>query len=120
MGTPLAHNLPMRSLDEEIAKHLAEAAASGELKAAPSYGKPLAQPEGWAETPEELRQTFKILKDAGLAPPEIALFHERADLRAAVESAPTQAEREALQRKLSDMEQKIALRLEALRVNRSL
>ena len=110
----------MRSLDDEIAKHLAEAAASGELKAAPSYGKPLAEPEGWAEAPGELRQAFKILKDAGFAPPEIALFHERAELRAAVEAAASQPEREALQRKLSDMEQKIALRLEALQANRRL
>ena len=111
---------PMRSLDDEIAKHLAEAAASGELKAAPSYGKPLAEPEGWAETPEEFRLTFKILKDAGMAPPEIALFHERAELRAAVKAAASRTERQALQRKLSDMEQKIALRLEALQANRRL
>jgi hypothetical protein len=110
----------MRSLDDEIAKHLAEAAASGELKAAPSYGKPLAEAEGWNETPEELRQTFKILKDAGMAPPEIALFHERAELRAAVEAAAALPERQALQRKLSELEQKIALRLEALQANKRL
>lgn len=108
------------TIDEQIAQHLADAAASGELKAAPSYGKPLAAPEGWDETPEEIRQAFKILKDAGHAPPEVALFHERAQLRAQAEAAGTPAEREAFQRKLSELEQKIALRLEALRAKRSL
>jgi hypothetical protein len=107
----------MPTLDEEIARHLAEAAASGELKAAPSYGKPLAAPEGWDEAPEELRQAFKILKDAGFAPPEIEFFHERARLRAAAEAATDTLEKQRLQRALSDIEQKISLRLEALRVN---
>ena len=107
----------MPTLDEEIARHLAEAAASGELKAAPSYGKPLATPEGWDEAPPELRQAFKILKDAGFAPPEIELFHERARLRAEAEAAVGSGEKQRLQRALSDLEQKISLRLEALRVN---
>ena len=107
----------MPTLDEQIAQHLADAAASGELKAAPSYGKPLAAPEGWDDTPEELRQAFKILKDSGFAPPEIALFHERAALRAAIDAAASADERESLQRKLSELEQKIALRLESLRAH---
>ena len=110
----------MKTLDQQIADHLAEAAASGELQAAPSYGKPLAQPEGWDETPEELRQAFKILKDAGFAPPEIALFHERARLRATLESERTPEARATLQRALSELEQKIALRLESLRINAQL
>ncbi|MEJ6022560.1 DnaJ family domain-containing protein [Ramlibacter sp. PS4R-6] len=110
----------MPTLDEQIAQHLAEALKSGELKAAPSFGKPLAEREGWDETPEELRQAFKILKDAGFAPPEIALFHERAQLRAQVDGAATPSERQALQRMLSELEQKIALRLESLRARRSL
>jgi hypothetical protein len=110
----------MPTLDDEIAKHLAAAAASGELKAAPSYGKPMASPEGWDETPEEFRQAFKILKDAGYAPPEVALFHERARLREAADAAQDSGDKQLLMRKLSELEQKIALRLEALRVKGTL
>jgi hypothetical protein len=105
----------MPGLDDEIARHLAAAAAAGELKSAPSYGKPLAPTEGWYDTPEELRQPFKILKDAGFTPPEVALFHERARLRAEIEAAP-EDQRLALQRQLAELEQKIALRLEAMQV----
>jgi hypothetical protein len=107
----------MGTLDDEIARHLAAAASSGELQAAPSYGRPMPEMAGWEETPAELRQSFKILKDAGVAPPEIELFHERARLRAAVEGAQG-AERQQLMRRLSELEQKLALRLEALRSNR--
>jgi len=59
----------------------------------------------------------KILRDAGFAPPEVALFHERAPLREAVEAASAPPEKEALMRQLSELEQKIAPRLESLRAN---
>jgi hypothetical protein len=109
----------MATQDDEIARHLAAAAASGELQAAPSYGKPLVTPEGWAETPDEFRQSFKILKDAGFAPLEVALFHERARLREQIEAMHDESQKVPLLRRLSELEQRIALRLEALRVSGS-
>lgn len=110
----------MRSLDEEIARRLQEAAASGELAGAKGYGKPFAEDSGWDATPPALRMPMKILKDAGAAPPEIALFHERARLKAQVEATADPTERTKLQQKLALLEQNIALRLEALRINGSL
>jgi hypothetical protein len=104
----------MPSLDEQIARHLQEALASGELAKAPSFGKPLAQDVGWDETPEDLRMPFKILKDAGIPPPEIELFHQRAALRAKLRDEPAGDQREALGKRLAELEQVIALRLEAL------
>jgi len=106
----------MRTLDEEIARYLQEAADSGELSRAKGYGKPFAEDPGWEATPEALRMPMKILKDAGVAPPEIALFHERARLKAAIESAAAPDERLKLQRQLSELEQMLAFRLEALRI----
>jgi hypothetical protein len=108
----------MRSLDEEIARYLQEAQAAGELAKAPSFGKPLAQDVGWDETPADLRMPFKILKDAGVPPPELELFHRRAALRAELQAAAPGPDREALQRRLAELEQVIALRLEALRGSR--
>ena len=107
----------MPTWDEEIARMLREAERSGELQQAKSYGKPLAAPEGWDDTPEELRMAFRILKDAGAAPPELALFRERAELRKALESCTGGAERGQLQLRLSQLEQRISLRLESLRGN---
>ncbi len=105
----------MRTLDEEIAKHLQEALAAGELAKASSYGKPMDNADGWDETPADLRMPFKILKDAGVPPPEIELFHRRARLREQLAAAPEGAGREAVRKALSELEQVIALRLEALR-----
>ena len=110
----------MRSLDEEIARRLAEAAASGELNQAESYGKPLPETEGWYETPEALRMPFKILKDAGVVPREVEMFRERAELVQRLRECADPEEQRVLHQKLIDLEQAIALRLEALRINPSL
>ena len=91
----------MPTLDDEIARHLAQAAAAGELQAAPSYGKPMPAMAGWDETPGEFRLAFKMLKDAGYAPPELALFHERAALHAQLVAAADETERAGLQNLLS-------------------
>jgi hypothetical protein len=48
------------------------------------------------------------------------MFHERAALTAALAACQSEAERSAARQKLSDLEQKIALRLEALRINGTL
>lgn len=109
----------MRTFDEEIARRLQEAAASGELSAAEGYGKPLPEVPGWDDTPPALRMPMKILKDAGVAPPEIAMFHERARLKKRIEAEEDPASRKALQIQLVQLEQNLALRLEALRINAS-
>ena len=103
------------SLEDEIGRRLAEAEASGELRAAPSYGRPLQEDEGWQRTPEGLRMAFKALKDAGIPPPEIELLHQRRRLREAVLAATDPAARAALQRRLAELEQVLAMRLESLR-----
>ena len=107
----------IRSQDEAIAEHLEQARRSGELGSAPSYGKPLAEPEGWSQTPVEFRLPFKILKNASMPPPEVELFHRRAALREAVEQAASPEQRTALMRQLSEIEQVLALRLEGMRAS---
>jgi len=110
----------MPTQDELIAQHLQEALASGELAGTKGFGLPLTEAEGWNETPEALRLPFKILKNAGYAPAEVELFHERAALATSLRSCVSEAEQLDIRRKLSDLEQRIALRLEALRLNGTL
>ena len=104
----------MPTLDEQIAEMLEESMASGELQSAPSFGKPMQAVAGWDATPGPLRMPFKILKDAGFAPPEVPLFHERAALRRQVEAATDPSDRQRLRQQLSELDQRLALRLEAL------
>jgi hypothetical protein len=110
----------MPTQDDEIARHLREALESGELAGTPGFGKPLPEVAGWDATPESLRMPFKILKNAGFVPAEVELFHERAALSAQLQACHSEAERAEVRRKLSDLEQKIALRLESLRINGTL
>ena len=74
----------LRLLDDEIGRKLAEAQQSGELRAAPSYGKPLNLGDGYAETPDDLKMPMKILKDAGVVPAEVEAMREIAARRVAL------------------------------------
>lgn len=104
----------LQLLEDEIGRKLAEAQQTGELRSAPSFGKPLASDAGWEMTPDGLKMPFKILKNAGIVPPEVELFQERAHLRESIQSVTDEATRHALQKQLAVLEQRLSLRLEAL------
>jgi hypothetical protein len=63
---------------------------------------------------------FKILKDAGVVPREVEMFRERAALARGSRTAPTTRSAANSRRSWAELEQSIALRLEALRINPSL
>ena len=110
----------MPTLDEQIAQALADSLASGELQRAPAWGRPLPLADGWDETPVELRMPFKILKDAGIAQPEVEWMRRAASLRHAIAACTDEAEVERLRAELAGVQQRIALRLEKLRTSGSL
>jgi hypothetical protein len=104
----------LKLLDDHIGEHLRESERMGELKAAPSYGKPLDFGDGYDQTPAEMRMPMKVLKDAGVVPPEVALMHELAALRQAAQEAADPDEARRLAQRASELQQAIALRLERL------
>lgn len=110
----------MTTLDEQIAQSLQESLQNGELKAAPSWGKPLDFGDGWDETPLELRLPYRILKEAGYVPHEVLQLHECARLREALAGCTDPAEADSLRRRLGELQQLVALRLERLRVSGTL
>ena len=113
----------VRTQDEEIGRMLREAEANGELRAAPSYGKPMAPDAGYQETPAEFRLPFKILKDAGIVPPEVETMRTIARLEAELDAAlargdaPAAAARRA---RVTELRLALALRLEKLHRSGSL
>ncbi|MEP7100093.1 MAG: DUF1992 domain-containing protein [Burkholderiales bacterium] len=110
----------MPTIDEQIAQSLRDAQRSGELQSAASWGKPLDLADGYAQTPEELRMAFKALKDAGFVPPEVETMKQIAALREVIETEPDAAQAEAMRRRISELQQHLALRLEKLRSSGSL
>jgi len=106
--------------EDHIGRALKDSEASGELRAAPSYGKPLAFGDGYDETPADLRMPMKVLKDAGIVPHEVTMMREAAELRARIDTCTDAASLPELQRQLALLQQAIALRLERLRISGSL
>ena len=107
----------MPTLDDHIAQSLRDSERSGELRSAPSYGKPLAPIDGWDETPEEFRLPFKMLKEAGIVPPEVEAMRELAALKSELEACTDADSQQALRQRISDRQQAIALRLEGMRMS---
>lgn len=110
----------LQLLEDHIGQALQASQASGELQAAPSYGKPLTFGDGYDETPAELRMAMKVLKDAGVVPHEVALMREASALQAQLEACTDAAALPALRSQLAALRQNIALRLERLRIDGSL
>jgi DNA-binding transcriptional ArsR family regulator len=105
----------LKLLDDHIGESLRESERMGELKAARSYGKPLDLGDGYDDTPAELRMPMKVLKDAGVVPPEVEAMRQLAALREAAQAATDPEEARRLSQRASELQQAIALRLERLR-----
>lgn len=105
--------------DDHIGAALRESEASGELRSAPSYGKPLDFGDGYDETPAELRMGMKVLKDAGVVPAEVEMMQRIAALQAEADAAADDASARPLKQRVAEMRQQLALRLEQLRQTRS-
>ena len=116
MATEEKREQRLKLLEDHIGRSLAESESSGELRAAPSYGKPLNFGDGYDETPAELRMPFKMLKDSGFVPPEVELMREIEALRKALAGAPDDATATAGRQALADKRQQLALRMEKLRM----
>ena len=109
----------LKLVEDHIGKSLAESEASGELRRARDWGKPLDFGDGYDETPAELRMGYKVLKDAGVVPPEVELMQRLGGMRARLaQLEPGSAEAAALAREVNDLQVTVALRIEALAKNR--
>lgn len=120
MATEEKREQRLKLLEDHIGRSLAESESSGELRAAPSWGKPLDFGDGYDETPAELRMPFKMLKDSGFVPPEVGLMREIEALRKALADAPEDGAAAGLRQALADKQQQLALRMEKLRMTGSL
>jgi len=106
----------LKLLEDDIGRHLAESAKSGELARAPSFGKPLDFGDGYDETPAELRMAMKVLKDAGVVPAEVEAMQRIAALQAELDAlAPDAPAAGPLRRRIADLRIALALRLGGLR-----
>ncbi len=90
--------------DHLVEQRIAQAQAEGHFDDLPGKGKPLAMDDD-ALVPEELRMAYRVLRNAGFTPPEVAARRQIADLRAAavaaMEAGDEAGERQARRRMLA-------------------
>ena len=99
---------------------LRDAAESGELQTAKSWGKPIDFGDGYDETPVHLRMAFKVLKDAGCAPAEVQMLNDAAAMRRELMALDAQSDEAArLRAKIVELEATISLRLERIARDRA-
>lgn len=91
----------LRALDALIESRIAAAQADGQFDDLPGVGRPLKLDDDRL-VPEELRVAFRILRNAGLVPPEVERRRDIAALRQsateALDRGDAQAERRARRR----------------------
>ncbi|MGF1615540.1 MAG: DUF1992 domain-containing protein [Gammaproteobacteria bacterium] len=92
----------MEILDHVAEVRIAEAMARGEFDALPGQGKPLPKDECDMISPE-LRMAYRILKNAGVVPREVALRQEIAGMQARINALPAGQEYERARRRLNGL-----------------
>ena len=107
----------LQVLDDHIGRALRDIEARGELAAAPSWGKPLDFGDGYEQTPPELRLGYKMLKDAGLVPPEVEMLGVIAGLRRELDgvAGDDDARRHVLRGRIAALQLALEVRREAMR-----
>lgn len=77
----------MEILAQLVEGRIAEAMARGEFERLPGRGKPLPRDDHSLISPE-LRMAYRILKNAGVVPKEVALRKEIADIERLLQALP--------------------------------
>lgn len=90
-------------------KRIEEAQAKGEFDNLPGRGRPL-ELEDMSHVPEELRMAYKILRNAGCLPPELAEHKEISRLVDMLEQCEDEQERVRQMQKLRFMIQQARMR----------
>ena len=99
---------------DSVEAQIREAMERGDFDNLPNKGKPLDLSE-WAKTPQPMRMTYSILKNAGYSPREVHTKKEIAELKAMLESEPDDARKQRLLDKLNALSITDALQMERLR-----
>jgi hypothetical protein len=106
------------SFEKSVDEKIKEAIATGAFDNLPGKGKPLDLGAYFA-TPEHLRMSYSILKNADIIPEEMELLKQIQKLEKSLESCITRIEEQAVRRQLSDKVTTFNMRMEYNRKNHS-
>ena len=89
------------SLDRIVEALIKEAQERDEFDNLPGKGKPI-DLTAYFETPEEVRMTQSVLKNAGMTSPEVQLLKEIAELRQVMEAAKDEARKQEIGKQIQE------------------
>jgi hypothetical protein len=107
-------NSPLSFLEQIAEQRIDEAMARGDFDRLPGLGKPL-QLDDDSHIPPELRVAYRILKNAGMVPPEVELRRDIASAEGLLLAATSHEEREAAGRKLEYLLTRLSMSRRGLR-----
>jgi hypothetical protein len=91
----------MYFLDKLVEQKIEQARQEGAFDNLPGAGKPIEFDEVDSSVPEDLRLTWKVLKNAGCLPPEVELRKELLSLRQLLDTVTDPETRQRVQRELN-------------------
>ena len=92
---------------------VARSIANGELDNLPGQGKPL-NLDDESGVPEEMRMAYRVMKNAGIVPPEVEALKRLATLREQLADETDPAERDRLAKQISMENSVLRLKLERM------
>ncbi|MBO6563489.1 MAG: DUF1992 domain-containing protein [Pseudomonadales bacterium] len=107
----------MRHYYSSVEAQIREAIDRGDFDNLPNKGKPLDLSE-WEKTPQHLRMTYSILKNAGYSPNEVHTNQEIAELKAILKAESDNERKARLLEKLNALSITDAMQMERLRKQR--
>ena len=102
------------SFDKLVEEKIREAMANGEFDNLPGKGKPL-DLEAYFATPEDVRITHSILKNAGFIPEEAQLLKEIESLKASLENCAGEDQKNKIEKMIHEKRMKLNLMVEQYR-----
>lgn len=111
----------MRNMDafSQIAEEkIKQAINDGDFEHLKGKGKPLAK-DPLTHVPDELRMSYRVMKNSGYLPEEVQINKELASLRDLLKLCESEDEKERLERKISEKELHVQLLLEKRKIKHS-
>ncbi|MGW9128626.1 DnaJ family domain-containing protein [Paenibacillus chitinolyticus] len=108
----------MSFLDSLVEQRIQEAIRNGDFDNLPGKGKPLVL-EDWSAVPEELRLSYKIIKNSGFLPEEMQLRKDMITLEELLACCHDEEERDKLKKTLNAKKLRFNMLMEERSMNLS-
>jgi len=97
-----------------VDQKIKDAIERGDFDNLSNKGKPI-DFKPWRNTPQHLRMSYRVLKSAGITPPEVQLKQDIADIRQKLRLTQDKQEKMRLTNRLNELMVTTSIRMEKLR-----